>query len=69
MTPKEIGTIVSAYTGFLCCNFSDLQLYADKLLGRQTWTHEFGGEQFADQLKEKATPDFVRLAEWCSSDR
>lgn len=66
MTPKEVGAIVGAYTGMLCGRFSDLQEYAEKLFGCPVWTHEFGEEAFMTKLKDKAKPDFLRLAAWCS---
>jgi len=66
MTPKQIGQIVSAYTGILCGSFSDLHEYAEKLIGRPIFTHEFGDKEMAENLKDKSREDFIKLAEWCA---
>lgn len=41
-TPKEIGQIVTAYTGVMCSTFPDFHEYAERILGRPIFTHEFG---------------------------
>lgn len=60
MTTEE-KIIVSAYTGVLVCDFSDLHGYIEKLLDRPVWTHEMASEEFFANIKEKAKPDFLKL--------
>lgn len=66
MTKKE-SAIISAFTGILCGPFSAMQEYADEKFGRPTYTHEFGSEDFANELKERTRPDFVALCEGIES--
>ena len=65
LTPKRIGAIISAYTGFLCGDFSEVQAYADEVLQMPTRTHDFGSEVFKQQLKIKSQDDFKKLHRWC----
>lgn len=65
MGPKEIGAIVSAYTGVVCGDFHEFHKYAEKLLGHSIWTHEFGDRDVFEEIKRKAKPDFIRLHVWC----
>lgn len=44
MTEKE-KIIVSAYTGYLLCDFSAVHKYVEEKLGRPIWTHEFADEE------------------------
>lgn len=65
MTPKltkEQAIIISGYTGVLICNFADLHGDVERRLGRPVWTHEFGSEQFSEDLKTLYRPDFLELA-------
>ena len=65
MTPKltkEQAIIVSGYTGFLVCQFSDLQNDVEKRMGRPVWTHEFGDEDFTEQVEHLYREDFIALA-------
>ena len=61
MTKKE-AAIVSAYTGFLIGTFSEVQAYADEVLGIITWTHMFGDAQFAARLQKAAKADFIAIS-------
>jgi hypothetical protein len=58
---KEQAAIIGAYTGIICGNFGDIQLYADKILSRPTWTHEFANKDFVEELKTVAKEDFIAL--------
>ena len=58
MTKRE-AAIVSAYTGYLIGEFSDFQAYAEEILGRPLFTHEF--PYFAEELKEKSKKDFMSI--------
>ena len=58
---KEQAVIISAYTGVLCCNFSDMHEYVEKLLGRPVWTHEFGSKLVKDEIEAKSKSDFLSI--------
>ena len=58
MTKRE-AAIISAYTGYLIGEFSDFQAYAEEILGRPVFTHEF--PSIADELKEKSKKDFMSI--------
>lgn len=58
---RRDAAIIGAFTGYATGPFEDIQAYADFLLGRPTWTHEFGNKEFADKLSELARPDFIAL--------
>ena len=60
---KHEAAVVSAFTGMLIGEFSDMHGYAEKLLGRPVFTHEFGSGGIASQLKELAKPDFLEIHE------
>ena len=62
MTKHEaIG--VSAYTGFLRCDFSDMHEYIEKKLGRPILTHEFADKGTWKEIREKIRPDFIKICE------
>lgn len=56
---RDQAAVIGAYTGILCGPFSDLQAYAEKVMGRPVWTHEMPG--IADELKDRARNDFVAM--------
>ena len=56
---KEQGAILTAFTGLLCGKFSDFAAYAERLLNRPIWTHQF--PSLADEIKEAARADFMTL--------
>jgi hypothetical protein len=58
---KEQASILGAYTGILCGNFGDFHKYAEKILGRPIWTHEFASEKFVEELKQKSKKDFLSI--------
>lgn len=58
---KEEGAIISAFTGNLCCEFGDFHKYAEKIMGRSVWTHEFASDEIAEKLKELSRDDFMRI--------
>ncbi len=65
MQPKEIGAIVSVYTGMLLGDFADTHEYVEKIMGRSVMNAEMGNAEFMAQVKEKAKPDFIKLHVWC----
>ena len=58
---KEQAVVLTAYTGILMCKFSDFHEYAEKILGRSVWTHEFGDKETSEVIKQKSKEDFMRL--------
>ena len=58
---KEQAAIIGAFTCFLVGPFSDLQEYAQRKLGRQVWTHEFGSREISKKLKEAARDDLMAI--------
>jgi len=58
MTKRE-AAIVSAYTGYLIGEFSDFHAYAEEVMGRSIFTHEF--PSIAEELKEKSKKDFMSI--------
>lgn len=53
--------VLSAYTGILMCDMSEVHRYIEKLLGRPVWTHELASEALWSEIKEKAKPDFHKM--------
>lgn len=60
---KEEKLIVSAYTGILMTDFSDLHEFIEKKLGRPVWTHELANELVLKELREAVKEDFLNLCE------
>lgn len=65
MTDRE-RAIVMAYTGIAMLTgekFSIFHEYVEEIMGRPVWTHEMGIDLVAEEIKEKAKPDFLELCE------
>ena len=60
MTKKE-AAIVTAYTGILIGEFSDLHEYIEKILGRPVFTHELADKELWVEIKEKSRKDFINI--------
>lgn len=58
---KEQAAIVGAYTGFAAGPFADIQEYAERVLGRPIWTHEFADKKVAAKLREASKAAFVAM--------
>lgn len=58
---KQEKIIVSAYTGYLMCNFSDMHEYIEKKLGRPVWTHELASKKIMEEIREATKSDFLKL--------
>ena len=56
---KREAAAVSAYTGILIGSFADMHEYAEEVMGRPIWTHQF--PRIADELKEAARADFMSI--------
>lgn len=62
MTYQE-AIVVSAYTGYLMCDFGDMHEYIEKVMGRPVWTHEMADERIMEKIREAAKPDFMAIIE------
>lgn len=60
MTLQE-KIIVSAYTGYLMCDWSSVHKYIEEKAGRPVWTHELADKNFRAALRERVKPDFLAL--------
>lgn len=58
---KEQAVIITGYTGITACNFGHFHEDVQRRMGRPVWTHEFGSEEFAEQLKELYREDFLAM--------
>lgn len=58
---KEQSAIIGAYTGYTAGSFGDIQEYAERVLGRPIWTHEFGSEVLTKELRKAAKTDFLAI--------
>jgi len=58
---KQEAAIVSAYTGFLIGSFADMQTYAEEVLERPIWTHQFGDPEVAAELRVATKDDFCGI--------
>lgn len=62
---KQERIIISAYTGFLMCDFQDVHNYIEAKLGRPLWTHELGYETTRKDIMLACKDDFLAL---CSNE-
>lgn len=62
MTKRE-KQVVSAYTGILMCDFSDMHEYIEEIMGRPVLTHELADENILDQIKDKSMEEFLKICE------
>lgn len=60
MTKRE-AAIVSAYTGFMLGDFSDMHEYIEEIMEHPVFTHELGSKSIAALVREKSKPDFIKL--------
>lgn len=60
MTLQE-RIIVSAYTGYLMCDFSKVHEYIEKTLGRPVWTHELADVRVKEEIRDKTRDAFLAL--------
>jgi len=59
---KEQAVVISAYTGALCCAFSDMHAEIEKRLGRPVYTHELGSKKLCeDVIKPAFKDDFLAM--------
>ena len=58
---KRQAQVISAYTGISLCDFEYIQEYAQELLNRPVWTHEFADEKMFDELKKLSKEEFLSI--------
>jgi hypothetical protein len=64
MKPLDLdqAVVISAYTGIMCCSFSDMHKEVEKRLGRPVFTHEFARKDlFEKEIKPAFKDDFLAL--------
>ena len=56
------AVLVSAYTGYLLTKeFSDVQSFCEKMLGRPVFTHEFADSEVWKEIREKCRPLILKM--------
>ena len=58
---KEQSAIIGAFTGICCGKFGDIHEYAERVLGRQIFSHEFASNMLESELKEASRADFLSI--------
>lgn len=58
---KQEKIIVSAYTGVLMCEFSDLHKYIEEKLARPVYSHELANPAVTEEIRQKTESDFIAL--------
>lgn len=53
--------IVSGYTGFMACPFSNFHEDVEKRLGRPVFTHEFGNKEMSLRISDLYKDDFIAM--------
>ena len=62
MTNEE-RIIVSAYTGYLMCDFGEVHQYIEEKFGCPVWIHELSSKRTWDEIREAVKSDFLALCE------
>jgi hypothetical protein len=58
---KEQAVCISAYTGILTSDFSDMHEYIEKKLGKPVFTHEMANPLVMEEIKNAVKSDFLAL--------
>jgi hypothetical protein len=58
---KEQAIILTGFTGFLCCKFSDFHGDVEKRIGRGVYTHEFASKELKKEVQELYREDFMAI--------
>lgn len=58
---KEQAIVLSGFTGILMCDFSSFHEDVERRIGRPVWTHEFGSEDFTDEIQQLYNKDFLTM--------
>ena len=63
MVTKREGAIISAFTGVLMVDFDIMHEYIEEILDREVFVHELGIKEVAEEVKEAARSDFIKICE------
>lgn len=58
---KREGAIFTAFTGLLCTDFNSFHKYAEEIMGRPVFSHEFADESVSKSLKRLSESDFLNI--------
>ena len=67
MTYQEC-VIVSAYTGYLMCDFDDVHKYIEEKVGEPIWTHEMANPNCQAMIRKAVKSDFLALCQHKESE-
>ncbi len=67
MTYQEC-VIVSAYTGYLMCDFNDVHKYIEEKVGEPIWTHERANPNCQAMIRRAFKSDFLALCKHKEDD-
>lgn len=62
MTKYE-ACIVTAQTGCLLCKLDDFKEFADDIMSREIFTHEYGDKELWAELKKRTKADMLKIVE------
>ena len=62
---KEQAVIITGFTGFTACRFSDFHEDVEKRIGHPVFTHQFGDKEFSTKVKALYRDDFISI---CSGE-
>ena len=60
---KEQAIVITGFTGKLACKFADFHEDVEKRMGEPVFTHQFGDEQFFEQVKSLYRDDFLAMTD------
>ena len=60
---KQEKLIVTAYTGILMVDWDEFHKFAEELLGKPIYTHEFDKEEVTNEIVNAVREDFMRLCD------
>lgn len=60
---KQEKLIVTAYTGILMVDWGEFHKFAEELLGRPIYTHEFDKEEVTNEIVNAVREDFMKLCD------
>jgi len=58
---KEQAIIITGFTGYAACSFSDFHEDVERRLGRSVWTHELANEDVRKEIRDEYRDDFVAM--------
>jgi hypothetical protein len=58
---QEQAAIIGAYTGYSAGGFGDIHEYAERVLGRPVWTHQFADPAVVEELRAASKADFLSI--------